>query len=139
MSMNNLANFYRENGQYSESLCAANQDAGSAKDRTWADHPDTLLSMSNLALVYEARGQVADALSLSKETWKRRRDKFGPDHKDTLISTSNLANAYMEAGRLAEALPLFEDCAEAPPRHARPSPPQYTALDELPRPSLPRR
>ena len=134
--MNNLANFYREYGDYPQSLALQTKALERQKAVLGPDHPDTLLSMSNLALLHEARGDHAAALALSTETWKRRHDAFGSDHRDTLVSANNLATLYFELGQLAQALRILEDTL-ARRRRAPVRPPQHAPLALEPGSSLP--
>jgi serine/threonine protein kinase/tetratricopeptide (TPR) repeat protein len=109
VSVNNLANAYRQAGKLQLALPLFEKAFKLLRATLGPDHPDTLTCMTGLASAYEDSGKLNLALSLFEEGLALTRAKLGPDHNDTLRSMNNLAICRQLLGQLDRALPLYEE------------------------------
>jgi tetratricopeptide (TPR) repeat protein len=108
LSLNNLANVYRDQGRYAEAE-PMHKRALAIKERALGpDHPDVAYSLNNLGLIYLDQGRYAEAEPLYERAlaiWER---SVGPDHPLVALGLNNLALVYLDQGRYAEAQPICE-------------------------------
>jgi hypothetical protein len=64
------------------------------KEKTGANHPDTLSNMVNFASQYREREQWHDAEKLELEVTQSRKQTLGALHPDTLDIMANLIEAW---------------------------------------------
>src|SRR3954452_20280076 len=79
------AQAYRD-GQYNDSITAAEQALELARQAFGPRHPDTLISMNNLAELYRSQGRYGEAEPLYAEPLQLYRGVLGPRHPNTLTS-----------------------------------------------------
>jgi tetratricopeptide (TPR) repeat protein len=135
MTLNNLANLYRNTNRLGEAE-AAYQEALAlrrdlAKDNPSAYRPDVAMTLNNLAILYkdtnrlkEAEAAYQEALALYRDLAKDNPSAYRPDVAMTL---NNLAILYKDTNRLGEAeaayqeaLALYRDLAKDNPSAYRP-------------------
>ena len=106
-SLNNLAELYRQTGDYSEAQ-RLNQRALAIREKALGpNHPETAESLNNLADIYRRTGDYAKAESLNQRGLAIRENVLGLEHPDTAWSLNNLALVYVNTGDYAKAEPLY--------------------------------
>jgi len=108
LSLNDLAEIYRNLGRLSKALLLHKKAYRLFKDVLGEKDPNTLLSLNNLAGIYRDLGRLSKALLLFEKVYRFRKEVLGEEHPDTLTSLNNLAIIYQDLSRFSEALPLFE-------------------------------
>jgi serine/threonine protein kinase/tetratricopeptide (TPR) repeat protein len=109
ITMNDLANAYRDAGKLDQALPLFQETLKLRKIKLGPAHRATLTSMNDLALAYADAGKLDQAVLLHEETLKLRKATLAADHPDTLTSMNNLATAYARAGKLDQAVLLSEE------------------------------
>jgi tetratricopeptide (TPR) repeat protein len=104
-SLNNLAEFYRVTGKYSEAEPLYVRSLAICEEQG-KNHPDTATSLSNFALLYYFMGKYSEAELLYLRSLAIREEQLGDNHPSTASSLNNLAGLYESMGRYSEAEPL---------------------------------
>ena len=68
MSLNNLAELYRNQGRYADAEPLYKRSLAIYEKALGPDHPDVATSLNNLAALYDAQGRYADAEPLYKRS-----------------------------------------------------------------------
>lgn len=108
-SLNNLANLYREMGNYAAALTLYKEALAIRKEVLGEKHPDYALSLNNLAVSCHQMGNYAAALPLYKEALAINKEVLGEKHPEYASSLNNLAVLYLNMGNYAAALPLYKE------------------------------
>lgn len=107
LSLSNLAELYRAQGQYAQAEPLLRRALGIFEKALGPNYPDVALSLNNLALLYHAQGQYAQAEALFRRALAILETALGPDpHPDVATSLKNLAALYRAMKRDDEAEPL---------------------------------
>jgi eukaryotic-like serine/threonine-protein kinase len=108
--MNNLAEAYRNAGQFANATALHEETLAKQKVKLGPDHATTLTSMNNLALTYEAASQLSKALPLYEDALTKRKAKFGADNPDTLSTMEHLGRAYLANKQPEKSVLMLRDC-----------------------------
>ncbi|GIV22269.1 MAG: hypothetical protein KatS3mg023_4020 [Armatimonadota bacterium] len=108
ISLNNLAECLRAQGDYAAARPLFEQALAILERTIGPDHPDTAHSLNTLASLLYAQGDYAAARPLFERALAIRERSLGPDHPATAISMNNLAECLRAQGDYAAARPLFE-------------------------------
>ena len=103
MSLNNLAELYREMGDYAEAepLYRRALEIGRSPGR---GPPRYAISLNNLAALYQAMGDYANAEPLYRHALAICEKTLDPDHPYTATSLENLALLDIDLGKTGGAL-----------------------------------
>ena len=105
--LNNLAEVYREMGDYVRAEPLYQRALAICEQVLGADHPDTATSLNNLALLYVQMGDYPRAEPLGRRALAIREQVLGADHPDTANGLNNLALLYKQMGDYVRADPLY--------------------------------
>jgi CHAT domain-containing protein/exonuclease VII small subunit len=110
LSLNNLAQIYRDLGHLDEPLPLSEKGLRLHQEVLGEKHPYTLLGLNNLALIYQGQGlgHLDKALPLFEKGFNLIKEVLGTKHPYTFLSLNNLAGIYKARCRLDKALPLYE-------------------------------
>jgi len=113
--MHNLANLWRDQGDYAEARPLLERALGIQERALGPDHPDVAVSLNNLAGVLRAQGDYAGARPLFERALGIYEWVLGADHPDVARSLNNLAVLLRAQGdyagarlRLERALGIYE-------------------------------
>ncbi len=107
-SLNNLANFYYNQGKYAEAEPLHKRALAIWEKALGPEHPHVAVSLNNLADLYTLQGKYAEAEPLFKRSLAIEEKAFDPEHPNVAYGLYNLANLYHDQGKYAEAEPLYE-------------------------------
>lgn len=110
LSLNNLANLYKEKGDLSGAVEVAKRAVEVARTEQDADvqKNDLLTNMNNLALLYREQGDKKDTEELFKQVVEIRSQNPAANHGELANNLNNLARFYRDQGRYSEAEPLYK-------------------------------
>jgi tetratricopeptide (TPR) repeat protein len=108
LSLNNLAELYREQGRYAEAEPLHRRAIAIREGALGPGHPDVAQSLNNLALLYGRQGRYDEAEPLHRRALIIREEALGPEHPDSAGSLNNLAMLYGRQGRYGDAEPLCQ-------------------------------
>ena len=103
ISLNNLAELYRNQGKYDEAEPLYQRALAIREKSLGSDHPDVATSLNNLAVLYSDQGRYDEAEPLYQRALAIREKSLGADHPDVATSLNNLAQLYHDQGKHAEA------------------------------------
>ena len=103
ISYNNLALFYRTQGNHKEAENLLKFTLEKFINNLGVDHPLTLKIVNNLAELYENQGQYKKAGELLQSNLKYFESSLGLNHTTTLMAIGNLGKIYNSQGRYEEA------------------------------------
>ena len=112
LSLNNLAEFYRIQGQYAQAEPLYKRSLVIFEKSLGPDDPKVAVILNNLALLYSTQGQYAQAESLYKRSLEIYEKAFGPDDPNVAMSLNNLAALYSTQGQYAQAESLYKRSLE---------------------------
>jgi tetratricopeptide (TPR) repeat protein len=107
-SLNNLAEFYRAQGQYAQAEPLYKRSLAILEKTLGPEHPHVAASLSGLAEICCAQGNYVEAEPLYRRSLAIREKALGPDHLDVATSLNKLAELYCAQGKYAEAEPLYK-------------------------------
>ncbi len=82
-SLNNLAEFYRNQGRYNDAEPLYLQSLDILKHQLGNDHPHVATSLNNLALLYDSQGKYLKAENLAQQALVIYQQKLGNEHPST--------------------------------------------------------
>jgi tetratricopeptide (TPR) repeat protein len=106
ISLNNLAEFYQNEGKYTEAEPLRKRALALMEKILGPEHPLVVQGLYSLATLYWAQGKYADAEPLSKKSLAIVEKVLGPDNADVAASLNNLATLYQVQGKYGDAEPL---------------------------------
>ncbi len=107
-SVNNLASFYEDVGNYAQAEPLYQRALSIREKALGPDHPDTAQSLNNLADLYGMISDYAKEEPLLRRALSIREKILGPNHPDTASSLNNLAVLYVRMGDYVKAEPRFQ-------------------------------
>jgi tetratricopeptide (TPR) repeat protein len=108
LSLNNLAELYREQGKYEQAEPLYQRALAIREQQVGPEHPVTAGSLNNLALLYYAQGKYEQAEPLYVRVLEIFEQQLGPLHPHTAQSLDNLAELYRVLGKYEQAEPLHQ-------------------------------
>ena len=107
-SLNNLAELYRVQGNYSEAEPLYQRSLAIREKVLGSEHPSVATSLNNLAALYRVQGNYSEAEPLYQRSLAIREKVLGSEHPDVATSLNNLAELYRVQGNYSEAEPLYQ-------------------------------
>jgi len=107
LGLNNLANLYREMGDYAKDEPLFRQALAIRKAVLGEQHPDYAHSLHDLAERYRWMGDYAKAEPLYRQALAIRKQTLGEQHPDYAASLNNLAVVYRDMGDYVRAEELL--------------------------------
>ena len=112
LTVNSLAELYREQGRYSEAEPLYKRALEGNERVLGKNDLDTLAVLNNLALLYTEQGRFRDAEPLFKRALESNERTRGGENLATIRSIQYLATLYDSQGRYREAEPLYKRAME---------------------------
>jgi len=106
-SLDYLAHFYEDIGQYEEALSLYNKSLNLRKKVFGEASSDYATSLNNLASLYNKTGRYIEAQPLFVKAVRIREKTLGEEHPDYATSVSDLALLLYSTGKYSEAEELF--------------------------------
>ncbi len=103
LSLNNLAELYRDQGNYAEAEPLFQRSLAIFEKALGPEHLQVGLSLNNLALLYHAQGNHAEAQPLYQRSLGIVEKALGPEHPNVATTLENYAALLREMNREAEA------------------------------------
>ncbi|MBI4027313.1 MAG: tetratricopeptide repeat protein [Verrucomicrobia bacterium] len=107
-SLNNLAGFYKSQGDYSKAEPLYQRATDIWEKALGPEHPYAAVGLANLAALYQDKGERTKAESLYERALKIEEKAYGEDDLKVIPNLNNLAWLYEGGGDLARAEPLLE-------------------------------
>jgi RNA polymerase sigma factor (sigma-70 family) len=107
-SLNNLAELYRDQGQYGAAEPLYKRSLAILEKALGPQHIYVGYSLGNLAGLYKDQGQYGAAEPLYKRALAILEKALGPEHPDVALSLHNLALLYNNQGQYGAAEPLYK-------------------------------
>ena len=107
MSLNNLAELYRAQGQYAKAEPFCRRALAIQEKALGPEDPGVALGLNNLAALYWAQGQYAKAEALYQRALGIWEKALGLEHLEVALTLNNLALLYSAQGQYAKAEPLY--------------------------------
>jgi tetratricopeptide (TPR) repeat protein len=108
ISLNNLAELYRNQGRYAEAEPLYQRSLAIKEKTLGKDHPGVATSLNNLAGLYDRQRKYAQAELLYQRSLAIFEKALGKDHPDVATSMNNLAELYDRQRKYAQAEPLYQ-------------------------------
>ncbi len=105
-SLNILAGFYRDTGNYPESE-KLHQRALAMREKLLGEHPETALSLFSFAKLYQFQGKAEQAENLYKRSLTLLEKTVGGEHPFVVQAVTGLANLSSSQGKHDEAEALY--------------------------------
>jgi len=112
ISMNDLANVYRDEGQYAQAEVLYSQTLEKRRRVLGPEHPDTLEVLADLASLYQRQGKYAFAETHAVQALAGRRHSLGSEQTATMAAAADLALAYLSRGKFDESEPLAREAVK---------------------------
>ncbi len=106
-NLNNLAELYREMGNYSQAEPFYQRALAISEKVLGKEHPSVAVSLNNLAELYKAQGNYSQAEPLYGRSLAIKEKVLGKEHPSVAVSLNNLAELYNAQGNYSQAEPLY--------------------------------
>ncbi len=125
ISLNNLADFYQDQGKYAEAEPLRKRALAQMEKILGPEDPLFVQGLDSLATIYWALGRFADAEPLSQRSLATVEKVLGPDNPEVAASLNNLATLYQAQGKYADAEPLHQRSIKILQQFLGPEHPKY--------------
>ena len=102
-SLNNLAELYRIQGNYTDAQPLLLESIEMRKRLLGENHPDVAQSLNNLAVFYVIQGNYSEAENYFFQALHLWKIHLGEEHEEIATILNNIAEVYREQGRYAES------------------------------------